>query len=194
MAQDWQPVTGAHALRDFVGGKTFSWQEGEGSSWGEYRDDGTGTVHAWGAKIDRTWEVKGDDQICFHGKPDSQCYTLEQSTADPSLYRVTNVETGQRAEVRITDSNGVYTPIDEASRDANSSGPAQASAAEMAAKLANPSTPVGLLTSNLDLTFYGGELPDASKQVSFAYSFQPQLPFPLSNGKSFFFRPFFQSS
>jgi len=42
-----------------------------------------------GAASSRTWEIRGDDQLCFNtDQRDSGCYTLERNTADSSLYRV----------------------------------------------------------------------------------------------------------
>jgi hypothetical protein len=63
------------------------------------------------------------------------------------------------------------------------------STAEMAAKLANPTVPLGQMSSNFDFTFYGGDLPDAGKQFSAAYTFQPTVPFNLGGPNSLFFRP-----
>jgi hypothetical protein len=48
---DWQPVTGADALRNFVSDRNFAWTDGKGDQSGEYRADGTGTVH--GARLGR---------------------------------------------------------------------------------------------------------------------------------------------
>jgi len=65
----------------------------------------------------------------------------------------------------------------------------QSSAAEMAAKLANPSVALGQMSSNFDFTFYRGSLDNANNQFAFVYSFQPTIPFTLKNGKNLFFRP-----
>ena len=190
LAQDWQPVIGAQALRDFVGGRTVSWQEGPSSAWGEYHVDGTGTLHALGTEFDRTWEVKGDDQICFSGEPESQCYTLEKSTADPSLYRVINVTTGETTEIRETGADGASVVSGgPAAASANQSGPATASAGEIASKLLNPANPIMRIGNNFDYVAFDGDLSGASDQSQFKYFFLTVFPFKLSNGNSLMFRP-----
>lgn len=69
--------------------------------------------------------------------------------------------------------------------------PKKLTAAEMAAKLANPSAAVGQMSSNFDFTFFDGNLPGASDQFGLTYTFQPTIPFSFENGKSLFFRPAF---
>ena len=53
-ASAWEPITGTPALKMFIGGRTFTWEEGPGTAHrGEYRVDGTGTWYAWGGAFDR---------------------------------------------------------------------------------------------------------------------------------------------
>ena len=190
MAQNaqWQPVTGVENLRQFVSGKAVSWEEGPGTEHrGEYRADGTGTLYAWGTEFERRWEVKGDDQICFYGEPENQCYTLDKSTTDSKLFRVTEVATGAQTEIR-EDSAGSLLG-DAPAGDPNRGGPAMPSAEELAAKLANPANPIMKIGNNFDYQWFDGDLPGANDQTSFKYVFLTVFPFKLDNGNSIFFRP-----
>jgi hypothetical protein len=187
-AQDWQPITGEEALREFVSGSTVTWNEGNPSHRAEYRADGTARLHAWGGEFERRWETKGDDQLCFYGEPESNCYTLERSTADPSLYRVTDVATGEVTEIRDAGGNALVataTPVTVA----NQAGPGTASESEMAAKLLNPANPIMKLGNNFDYVTFKGDLPGASDQSQFKYLFLTVFPFKLNNGNSILFRP-----
>lgn len=189
LAQDWRQVTGAQALRDFVSGSTLSWQEGRSSNWGEYRADGTGTLHAWGAEFDRTWEVKGEDQLCFYGEPASQCYRLEKSTTDPSVFRVTDAATGETTEVRAGAEGALVLDAAAAAGVTEEGGAATASASELANKLTNPANPILLIGNNFDYTAFDGDRPGASDQSQFKYFFQTIFPFKLANGNAILFRP-----
>jgi hypothetical protein len=65
----------------------------------------------------------------------------------------------------------------------------EASAEELAKELSNPNTVLGTLNFNFDYMHYQGELPGAESQNSFAMSFQPSLPIPLSKSTNLFVRP-----
>jgi hypothetical protein len=68
-ANEWIPVTGAETLKNFMSGMKAERTLARGEiSRGEYFPDGTGILYSWGAKIPRTWEVKGDDQLCFSAR------------------------------------------------------------------------------------------------------------------------------
>jgi hypothetical protein len=58
---------------------------------------------------------------------------------------------------------------------------------DLAAKLANPSAPVMALQSFLDVKQNGGSAPGAHR-ATFAYTFQPAIPFPTKRG-NVIFRP-----
>ncbi len=76
---EWTPVTGSDALRNYMSGMKAERTLPSGEiSRGEYNADGSGTLTAWGADIPRTWEVKGDDQICITEKRITNCYQIEQ--------------------------------------------------------------------------------------------------------------------
>lgn len=80
--------------------------------------------------------------------------------------------------------NGVAHPQEQDA--ANQQGP---SAAEVAARLADPNTTLGSLAFNLDSTAYAGDVPGAGDQTGWRLSFQPVLPYPLAQGTNLFVRP-----
>ncbi len=165
VAQDdaWVHVTGADTLRNFMKGRTATRKLPDGEvTRGEYFADGTGVVREYGASFSRTWEVRGDDQICISSARDHVCYTFERNTADPDLYRGRNVVTGVATEFRAEDKAALTT---ETSREEGQGpGAATASADEIAAELANPNTPLASLTFKLQFRGFTGDLPNADDQ------------------------------
>ena len=102
-ANEWIPVTGAEALKDYMSGMKAERTLANGEiSRREYHPDGTGTLHAWGASIPRTWKIEGDDQICVSAERKVNCYRLERNSDNPNLYRALDVETGKIAEFEVT--------------------------------------------------------------------------------------------
>ncbi len=185
---DWQPVTGAEKLREFMSGTTAERMMPNGEiSRGEYRADGTGTLYSWGASIPRAWSVKGDDQVCVTAVLVTRCYRFERNTADPDLYRAYDTGTGVTAEFRVIDGRAVATGSPE---DIGGEGSAATpSAGEMAAELSNPNTSVASLTFKNQFRWFDGNLPDAGNQSSYTLLFQPSLPFVLDGGDKILWRP-----
>jgi len=67
---------------------------------------------------------------------------------------------------------------------------AEKSADEIAKELSNPAGALASLFTSLEYTTYKGDLPDADDQDSWAFSFQPVLPFPVGDkGRRIIFRP-----
>ena len=185
---EWEPVTGAQALRDFMSGVKAERELPNGDiSRGEYNADGTGTLYSWGAAIPRTWEVKGDDQICVTAERVTGCFQLERNTAEPDLYRVIIEETGEVVEFRVTEEHAVA--VGEPPDPGNRGGAAVASASEMAAQLSNPNTSVATLNFKNQFRGFEGDLPDADNQFSYTQLFQPVLPFVMEGGDKFIWRP-----
>lgn len=184
----WVPITGADALRKLISGLSVERDLPRGEkSTGEYRADGTGVVRQYGATFKRTWEIKGDNQFCIFSRKTSLCYTLERNADDPNLYRAKEVTSGKLAEFRVVDGRGVAkgTPKELGSKGA----PAAASAAELAAELANPNSPMATMTFKLQFRSFEGTLPNANDQSGTTLLLQPSLPFPLANGDSILWRP-----
>jgi hypothetical protein len=189
-AQDWIPVTGESDLHTFMDGRTLTLADGKDSDRrGVYNADGTGTLFAWGGEFDRRWEIRDDKWICMAIEPLKECYRLERSTADPSLYRVTAESTGLQTEIR--DSGAGAATVQSMSADANPNrgGAAAPSADELAAKLANPANPIMKIGNNFDYVAFDGDLPGADDQSAFRYVFLTVFPFKLDNGNSIVIRP-----
>ena len=185
-ANEWIPVNGAETLKEFMSGmKAERTLAGGEISWGEYRPNGTGTLYSWGAQIPRTWEVKGDDQICVSARGETLCYFLERNSDNPDLYRARDVASGTEAEFKVTEGGIV---VKGEPKDAKG-GAATASADEIAAELANPNTAVATLTLKTQYRWFTGDLPDAGSQSSPMLLFQPSFPFKLASGDMVLWRP-----
>jgi hypothetical protein len=190
LAQDseWTPVTGADKLSDFMSGAKAETKLPNGEiSRGEYHPDGTGTLYSWGAAIHRTWSVKGEDQVCLSESQKTLCYQFERNTADPALYRARDVSTGSLTEFRVTD--GVTVSTGEPEEIGNEGSASTASAAEIAAELANPNTSVATMTFKNQFRWFEGDLANANDQTSYTLLFQPSLPFVLDSGDKILWRP-----
>ncbi len=144
-ASGWITVTGADKLTMFMTDLKAERVLPNGEiSRGEYRGDGTGTLYSWGTEIPRTWEVRGENQICVTAERKSLCYTLEQNRQDGSRYRVQEVGSDIVTEVKVT---GDKTAVESAPQSVGAKGGAATpSAAELAAELSNPNSSVATLT------------------------------------------------
>ena len=101
-AEEWAPFEGADQLRDLVAGATAEIELGPGKVVrGEYRADGTATITAWGETFERTWEVQGDDRVCYSSDEETNCYTFERNVEAPGEYRARHVETGEIRVFRV---------------------------------------------------------------------------------------------
>ena len=186
---EWEAVTGKENLRNNMSGKILerSLPGGE-TARGEYHADGSGVVHEYGGSFPRTWSIKGDDQICITVDDADQCYQIEKNTTTPDLFRAREMTSGRTAEFRSTRGGDAVT-TGKPSEVGNEGGAATASAAEVAAELANPNTPLATLNTKFQVRGFEGDLPNANGQNSTTLLLQPSLPFPLANGDSILFRP-----
>ena len=79
-AANWAGLSGAETLRELVSGARAEIQLKPGViAIGEYYADGTAKIEAWGDTFARTWEVRGDDQVCYSSFRYTDCYTFEQN-------------------------------------------------------------------------------------------------------------------
>ncbi len=187
-SNEWVPVTSADGLNTFMSGRTMDRDlvGGEVAA-ATYQSDGTGVVRIGGVEFPRTWEVKGDSQICITALQEINCYDFEHNATEQDLYRARNVTTGKSVEFRVVDTVAVA----EASPEnvGPEGGAATPTAEEIAAELSNPNTPLGTLNTNFDYITYDGDLPGANDQSAFKITLQPSLPYPLGGGTNFFVRP-----
>ena len=185
-AQTWEAITEAEALRALVSDAVFEGTlKGGAKAVTHYSPDGTGVLTAWGETFERTWEIKGADQICVTVGRKVDCLNVERNTEASNEYRAINVETGESLVFTVT--AGAPTVVDSPTVDAG--GPAKPSADEIAKSLANPNSPLASLTLKTQYTTFKGDLPNADDQDKFGLTFQPILPFPLDNGDKVIFRP-----
>ena len=77
-ADNWVSLSGADTLRELVTGTNAEIElMPDVTARGEYHADGTATIEAWGETFLRTWQVSGDDQVCYSSVTETDCYTFE---------------------------------------------------------------------------------------------------------------------
>lgn len=187
-ADTWLAVTGEEKLTRLVSGATAQIEvQPDVTVTGKYFADGTAKIEAWGEIFERTWQVKGDDHVCYTSFTETKCFTFEQSLEQPTNYRVKNVETGSYTYFYLEP--GEETVVTGKLKDDGEGGLARPSADDIAAELSNPNTALGTMNFNIDYLTYQGDLPGADDQNATRVTFQPALPYPLSDSLNFFFRP-----
>ena len=186
-ADNWQALTGADTLRNFVSGATAEIElHGDVTAVGKYNADGTAEIEAWNETFRRTWSVKGEDQVCYSDL-ETNCFTFEQNLDEPAEFRARNVESGEVTVFRVMDAEarsfGRETP------PGNDGGLGSPSAAEVAAALSDPNTNLGTMNMQFDYIAYDGDIPGASSADATRMLFQPSLPYKLSDTTNVFIRP-----
>jgi hypothetical protein len=187
-ADNWAPYDGAEILREFVSDAIVEINLRPGvTAVGDYRADGTATIDAWGETFERTWEVVGEDTVCYASFTERNCYTFERNLDVPGEYRALHVETGELFVFRVTDTDPLVvtrdTPPD------SEGGLGAPSAQDIAAQLSNPNTNLGTMNMLFDYVAFDGDLPRASNQSALRGTFQPSLPYALSPTTNLFIRP-----
>ena len=187
-ADDWVSLSGEETLREFVSGARAEIDlKPEVTAIGEYNADGTANIEAWGETFPRTWEVRGDDQVCYMSVTETNCYTYEQDLDAPGEYRSRHVETGEVITFRVIGTNPRVVIRDGVPDDEG--GPGSPSADDIANELADPNTSLGTMNLNFDYIKYQGDLSRSSSQRAKRVTFQPSLPYKLSETKNLFVRP-----
>lgn len=185
-AQDWRPVTDPDVVRELFSDTVLTTELKKGvTATARFSSDGTGELKAWGDTFPRQWRVEDDGRACILISGAFECFRIDRNTGEENEFRGTNVATGESVifTVEGREIRSVVGP------KKNAGGAGEPSAEELAAKLANPTTPVMTIGNNLDFITFKGDLPDAGGQSAFRYVFQTSFPFKLSNGGSIFFRP-----
>lgn len=106
-AAQWVPIRNADALRAIYSDTTIQGTAEVGRSrrvtpfTGQYRANGTGMLFIAGRQIPRTWEVKGNDQVCATDTMGKNCYRFERNAGDPNKIRSRNVESGAAIEFTV---------------------------------------------------------------------------------------------
>ncbi len=189
LADNWQPLTGAERLQAFVSGATVDIQIRPGvTAVGAYHPDGTAEIRAWNETFPRTWEVKGDDQVCYTSEEgQTNCYTFEQNLDDALEFRARHIESGEMFIFRAVD--GKTRQFARENVPGEVGGMGAPSASEIAAQLSNPNTTLGSMNAQFDYIAYDGDLPEAGDAEALRMVFQPSLPYPLSDTSNLFVRP-----
>ena len=159
-ADNWTDFTGAEVLQEFVSDTSAEIDLRPGvTAVGQYNADGTAQITAWGETFDRTWEVVGENQVCYTALAETDCYTFEQNLDVPGEYRARNVETGDLLVFHVSETEAaVASRVTEAGSEGGLGSP---SAAEVAAELSNPNSNMGSLTFLVNYVEFDGELPGA---------------------------------
>ena len=98
-ADNWQPLTGADTLQQFVSGATAEIELQPGvTAIGQYHADGTAEIKAWNETFRRTWVVKGDDQVCY-SDVETNCFSFEKNQRRSD--RVQGQQRGHRGSDRF---------------------------------------------------------------------------------------------
>jgi hypothetical protein len=185
-AQTWERVTGAENLSVLFSDTIMSASLKDGvTATATYNSDGTGELKAWGDTFPRSWQVKGDDQVCLDIDEQIRCFTVEKDESGSNQYRAENVDTGETVVFDVNQQD-ITVNVDP---DTDAGGASQPSAEEIAQKLANPNAPMASLTFRLQQRAYEGSLAGADSQSGTTLLFQPSFPFPLENGDVILFRP-----
>jgi hypothetical protein len=192
-AADWEPVEDPALLRELFSDSLVQATLKDGvKAEANYNADGTGELRAWGDTFARTWEIKGNDQVCISTEREVTCFKIEQSTDQTDTYRATNNDSGEQAVIAVTRIDGkvvLARPGAENGAPTAGSGAAKPSADEIAASLANPNTPLASLNLKIQYRQFEGDLPGADDETGIGLIFQPSLPFPLDGGAKILFRP-----
>lgn len=188
LADNWQPLTGANTLQEFVSGATAEITLTPGvTAVGTYNADGTALIRAWNETFRRTWEVSGDDQVCYSSDMATNCFRFERNLDSPGEYRSINAATGEIVVFRIVDA--VAEPVGELPPAQEDGGLGSPSAAEIAAALSDPNTNLGSMNFQFDYIEFGGDIPGASSADAMRMLFQPSLPYSLTETTNLFIRP-----
>ncbi len=187
-AANWVSLAGEDTLRELVTGARVEIELRPGvTATGEYYADGTAKIDAWDETFLRTWELHGDDQVCYMSVTETNCYTYEQNLDAPGEYRAHHVGTDELFTFHISGTDPQIMTRDTAPDDEG--GPGSPSAEDIANELSNPNTSLGTMNFNFDYIKFKGDLPGASSQRAKRVTFQPSLPYKLSDTTNLFVRP-----
>lgn len=86
--KDWVDIKDPNELRALHSNKTFRGTGGDGVSWvAHYRSDGRALLIRPEERIPRTWEVKGNDQVCYQDTRFPGCRLFQRNKENPNKFR-----------------------------------------------------------------------------------------------------------
>ena len=103
-SEDWVEIKDPAELRALYSNKTFKGKDYLDRPFvGHYRADGQGVMLWQDARVPRSWEVKGNDQVCVKLPWESPCYRFQRHRAKPGVYRSIDVANDMKTEFTVED-------------------------------------------------------------------------------------------
>jgi hypothetical protein len=85
-SKDWVDIKDPMELRALFSNKTFRSSVGGTAVVEHYRADGKGIIVSGELRRARTWEIKGNDQVCINDTDGTFCYRFQQSKKNRDEY------------------------------------------------------------------------------------------------------------
>jgi hypothetical protein len=85
-SQEWVDIKDPKDLRALHSNKTFKSTYGGVTVVGHYRADGKGIMISGQQREPFTWEVKGNDQVCYSFPNTTRCWQFQRSKKNPDEY------------------------------------------------------------------------------------------------------------
>ena len=99
----WVDIVDPSELRALHSNKTHKGKGADGVSFvAHYRADGKALFVRANERIPRTWEIKGDDQVCYSDEKFPGCRRFQRGKANPAEFNVIH-EAGWSALFRVED-------------------------------------------------------------------------------------------
>lgn len=104
-SKDWVDVKNANELRALYSDKTFKGKGPTGAPFvGHYRSDGKGIlITGGGQRIPRTWEVKGNDQVCVTDATATNCFRVQRNRKNKNDIVLQHVTLGWSSQATVED-------------------------------------------------------------------------------------------
>ena len=100
----WVDIKGAKQLRALYSNKTFKGKDGWGNNFvGHYSPDGKGIFIVGDLRYPRTWEVKGNDQVCVTEARGTDCYTFQRNRKHRNQIKLRSLRRGFYTEITVED-------------------------------------------------------------------------------------------
>lgn len=97
--KDWVDIKDSGELRALYSNKTFKGKDWMDRPWiGHFRADGHGMMLTQGMRIPRTWEVKGDDQVCVATSMGTNCLRFQRHRTRAGVHRSIHVTSEMKTE------------------------------------------------------------------------------------------------
>jgi hypothetical protein len=103
-SKDWVDIKNAKELRALYSNKTFRGKGPDGTPFvGHYRSDGKGILIVGGQRTPRTWEVKGNDQVCVTDEKATNCWRAQRHKKNSNEIVLQHVTAGWISQFTVED-------------------------------------------------------------------------------------------